>query len=179
MKGKCLLVRNPVFKSYGWLPLAVVVCLAGTESSHAQTASVEPSFSIAITAAKQTVKLGDDIRITVTLTNSSPRQMYLENERNDPAQDYMVSVQDENGKRPMFTKDFSTPRELSSSYFEEIKPGDGLKSEIVLNAIYDISTPGKYTVQLWKAIRPNLFAGAAPAMQGVVKSNTITVTVVK
>ena len=89
--------------------------------------------------------------------------------------DYSVEVRDRQGKMVRDTqlgrrlKDPGTVR-ISSTPLFPLKPQESLKDEISVSKLYEMSSPGEYSISVARQVPEQLGAG-------VVKSNTITVTV--
>jgi hypothetical protein len=151
-----------------------ISCVAYSQTS-------QQPFSITISTDKPEVKAGDPVYLDVTMTNTSGHDVDCAIFSMNHALDgnYQYDVVDEDGAPvPKIEKKSN----VSSAYPCIIKPGETSKSGGTLNVLYDFHRPGKYTVQVSRPIwgddqRPGT-GGTVQNNQPVVKSNTITVTVV-
>ena len=134
-----------------------------------------------------TYKLGSDIRIELVTTNTSDQALPYEvgAPLESIEESVGVEVRDDRGERLPETKrgqivrtrrDENTPTGQvivtvrNYGLMKQLKPGESLVEELILNRLYVIDRPGKYTVQ----VGPPAWSGSSGP-----KSNTITVTVVK
>jgi hypothetical protein len=108
------------------------------------------------------------------LTNTSNRRVLIQ-ERN-PATDYQFDVRDDRGTAVPETDLGRKLKEppvvpMNSRNFERyLRPNESTKETIAVSDLYDLSHPGQYTIQVSRAV-------SNKPKDGVVKSNTITVTV--
>jgi hypothetical protein len=123
------------------------------------------------------VRVGDGVGIRIVVTNTSFKSLTLW--ENGPDIDYDVNVLDSHGVAPPDTERGREVRDKSlrsslamiSSAFATVEPDKTLvESDLAVDDLYDMSRPGRYTIQVQRHIPPN-------QGRGVVKSNTITVTV--
>jgi hypothetical protein len=158
--------------------LAALVAFAGgaarpAASSH--PAAAHAALSVRISAPHSTVKLGVPIRLRIALTNVSDHQIgfpWLV----DVSQDYELSVWTGQGNRVKHKRRawadkagrHHTRIRGGSGYAAYLEPGQTLKGEVDVSESYDLSQPGKYTIQ---ASRYDY------ETKTWVKSNTITITV--
>ena len=131
-----------------------------------------PSFSIHISAAQDTVKVGLGLRIKIAMTNTTKRALRFGPYVGDPYPIYFIEdVRDHDGKPvPLETKlchGLGLGKEQSWSH--TMVSGYTQESELDIARSYDVGRPGQYSIQLQKYM---------PGTHGkVVKSNTIIVTV--
>jgi hypothetical protein len=131
-------------------------------------------FTITISADPPVVKAGHDGLIEVTVTNTSKRRLLIQ-ERN-PATDYEFDVRDERGNAVPETdlgrklKEPPTIPMNSRNSGIYLRPNESTKETFALSDLYDLSHRGEYTIQVSRAV-------SNKPQDGVVKSNTITVTV--
>jgi hypothetical protein len=161
--------------------LIVSVILFGTLSA----IGAESPFEIAISADQDTVKSGNSLVITITVTNTSDHDITLDD--TSPHCDYAVSVWDSSGKaaqetpmgRTMKIKNICATFSLRHTR-PTLKPitapsnDSGLAADVshlVITDLYDITRrAGQYTIQVERKLPEQLGSG-------IVRSNTITVTV--
>jgi hypothetical protein len=149
--------------------------LCGSGLSSAQTAKTSPElpqFSVAVSAANKLAKAGSSVVIEVALTNVSDETIGLSAEAGrDEGQWYTVDVRRQNGTmasalqhRPAgnMVPPGAVKVDVYSAVTVELKPREARKEKVVISDLFDMSRPGRYSVQV---------------TCGGAKSNTITVTV--
>lgn len=159
--------------------LGVLTSLAAQQPT---TLNAQPVISISISAAQDTVKSGTPVRINVTLENKSRHEVEITHDIR--GRDCHLEVRDGNGKLAPDTKlgyvwngnaayiDPSrvSPHDLDGNLvYGTLRPGEKLAWKMDAAALYDMTKPGTYTVQVSRRDAEN------PAL--AVKSNTVTVTV--
>ena len=157
--------------------LLILAFFAPWQCSGAQgVQSAEPWFSVAISTPRPVATIGAAVKLKIIFTNKTSEDIRYGAGgpgRGGPVFD--LDVRDGEGK-PVS----ETPRGLilhgkdprpwsGSSFSTAAHPGETIEEELVLNEEYDLSKPGKYTVQL-RERNPKLQA---------VKSNTVTFTLVR
>jgi len=149
------------------LILAVsLVCAAGSVKS-----STQP-FTLSLETEQNVVKARSEVKVNVTLRNSSNQAIDMSSGSEEI--DYAIDVRDSQGGLAPDT-DFARKLKRRPYYSSEqvfsLKPGESLpKATLSITKFYDLSRPGKYTIQVSRAV-PKELGG------GTIKSNTITVTV--
>jgi hypothetical protein len=170
------------------LASTVIVLSAGAALAQTSAANSpeQPDFTLTIRARQPEVKVGAEIRVEVVTTNTSTESFTVTDGNPPPWAEvlYQTYVRNENGELAPETKvgriirtrkDEDHPKADvifvgSGAPLRELRPGETtIKDEIVLNRLYDLSKPGKYSVQLVCEDSKN------PSK--TVKSNTITVIV--
>lgn len=110
----------------------------------------------------------------ITLQNSSNRAIHVHLSLAET--EYAFEVRDGQNRIPPETEYASKAKgrgHFSNDQIFYLQPGESLpKNLLVLTKFYDMSRPGKYTVQVSRAV-PKELGG------GTVKSNTLTITVVE
>jgi hypothetical protein len=146
---------------------------AGQQSAAHSNIS-QADFTIMLSSPQVVVKPGTEIRIEYTIRNISAKTLIF---NGFGARDYSFSVRvrDSQDREPSLQKD-STERAFKEGvdlpvggarrYY--VEPGGSLKTEIILTDVYDLSAPGKYTIQI---LRPD------ETTKTLIKSNTIALTV--
>jgi hypothetical protein len=139
--------------------------------------------TIKISTAKGSVKAGSDVTIEVIFTNTSKNHIVFASgaKREDQGElDYTVEVRDSSSARATETGRGHTLRTgedspsgetyliISSTMNIDVPPGGTVRREILINRLYDLSKPGKYTIQVERII------GSSSV---VIKSNALPVTV--
>jgi hypothetical protein len=156
--------------------IACVFVGVGSALAIALAQSSQAPFSLTIAAVQTEVKTGAEVTVSLTLTNTSNRDVTLE--FTSPLNDYVAEVRDSNGKLAPdteFKRKSSDPHgiHLKTSgldMFIHLKPNDFWKDSIPVSLLKDMSKPGEYFVRVtWKA--PKEFGDV------MVKSNTIKVIV--
>jgi hypothetical protein len=147
------------------LALAVVNrAAAQTQQPSHQTANpsqaAKAPFSISISTPASVVTAGSDVIVNIALTNTSDREIILQNtmvSRNAAEFDYWIDVRDEKGKAAPQTKygiklkgDGVHPPAATASNSIDLpfKPGETVRPRIVVNKLFDLSQPGAYTIQV-------------------------------
>ena len=157
----------------GVVIFGVCLCKISTEAQ-------APPLSLLIETDNPSVKLGDEIPIKIRLKNNTDRSIRLSKvmregdgsfeykvdvERDDPtvvAKKYVEKLR-RNEVQPAIPP-------TGSVLFFIIEPGETDKDSIYISNRYEFDKPGKYLVQIERALPEDLGGG-------VIKSNTITVTV--
>jgi hypothetical protein len=148
--------------------LGILACAQSMQSSQPGQAT----FSLTISTPQNTVRVGSDVKLEITMTNTSDQDIFYGADLGGKVQPFAVDVRDTSGnlvpKRPRKDKE---PRG-GSFLLIPIHPAKSIKREWILNKDFDISKPGRYTVQAKRE------AGATNSGVLHVKSNRITITVV-
>jgi hypothetical protein len=157
-----------------------------TAQAPAASAAGHPDFTLKIRAKQAEAKVGSEIWIEIETTNTSSESFMIQ-AGNPPfwaEYRYKTYVRDEKGDLAPETKlgriirtgkDDEHPNGTviwagSGGVFRELRPGETAeKDEIILNRLYDLRKPGKYSVQVT--------AGPKDDPTKIARSNTITVTV--
>jgi hypothetical protein len=141
----------------------------------AQDGSSAQPFSITIKASPETVRVGEEARVHVTLTNISGQDLVLRRSPNPSAAEihYTVRVYDKNRKDAPETEygRHARLRQLAGSDSAALlKPGEKLEEDSVLSTLVALTSPGEYEVQLSRPVSDD------PKAE-VVKSNIVTIAV--
>lgn len=149
------------------------------------------SFSLTIRTSQDVVKAGSEVLVLITLTNISDHDLYDSVPvTSSPAGEnsYGIEIRNDKGVRAPLTRygyiargevpppemNASQPGEWMGSLFTgsvllvTVEPGKTSGAAIRANELYDLSRPGKYSIQVTKRDDEN---------KTIVTSNTITVTV--
>jgi hypothetical protein len=130
-------------------------------------------FSIVITAAQATVKVGSEVRVDVQLKNTSDvdivfgdlsRSIYDMDVRNSKGE----QAPETERMRKIHTPEQTGARFEGSIISDKLEPGNTVEEYISVDKYYDMTKPGKYTIQFQRTDR---------LTKKTVKSNTITITV--
>jgi hypothetical protein len=145
----------------------------------------QPAFSITI-SAPDVISAGSEPKLSIVLKNTSDHKIMLtrslQTDRGELHHD--VEVRDDKGdlvpemeyhqklkgRLPATPGKAPPPPIVGSDIFVTMKPGETRNDDLTISKLYDLSKPGKYTIQVSR------FDETAKA---VVKSNTITVNVTK
>ena len=157
--------------------LAIAIAAGGCAfgQSAAAGGNKKPAFTMVISAVQNSVKPGSDVRIKVDIKNTSTQQIRLFRSKYDDGRPYKIEVSDEEGGAARLTK-FGRKVLKNEGYGTidfgggghiALAPGATLGDDLLISDLFDLTVPGKYTVQLQRLDE----AGTA------VKSNTITITV--
>ncbi len=158
--------------------MRILICAllfgAMLSSELASAQSPSPPFSITLSAEKPVVKAGSDVFIQIQMTNTSNHSIDCTRvASNGLDKAYEYELRDKSGaaisaiprKHPEIGEPFS-------AWPCVLKPGESTtKDDALISKLFDLSRPGKYVVQVSR-----LIAGDHKE-QGMVKSNSITITV--
>ncbi|HTT62208.1 MAG TPA: hypothetical protein VMG35_10225 [Bryobacteraceae bacterium] len=135
-------------------------------------------YAISISTERGSYRAGQDIRLEVSLTNTSSQKAIVGRVNGDAQGElsgYLLDAYDEKGTVPPLTYYYRVVRGempsdgmFMSHRLVTLAPGDRLKEVIIASKLYDLKAPGKYRLQVRRE---------DPGSKAVVKSNTITVTV--
>lgn len=151
--------------------LALIAVASGSCAQSSPTgqmpAVVNAPFSLSISAPQMIIKAGNDVHVTIVLTNTSSHNIPFEIRGRFP---YLVEVHNATtGSRATPTakgaRDAATDPELdipNSTFISIVKPGQTRTTDCVVNQFYDLSVPGKYAVQV---------------QRNGVKSNVVTISI--
>ena len=132
-------------------------------------------FSVVIAAQWPSEKVGSDLTVIATITNSSTKRITIID--TDRFCDYTVDVRNEEGDVPPTEKWRQKINcegvEISGRrIIRELKPNESYSDALILKHWYEMNQPGKYQVQIGRKIPDQLG-------KGWVKSNTITLSVIE
>ena len=131
-------------------------------------------FTITLEAEDNPVKAGSEVKVDITLRNSSNRAMYMSLCLAEV--DYTFEVRDSQNRTPPETEYLRKSRGRGYFCNEQtfyLQPGESLpKQTLFLTNFYDMSRLGKYTVQVSRVV-PKELGG------GTVKSNVLTMTIIE
>ncbi|MDE3136633.1 MAG: hypothetical protein KGL59_08660 [Acidobacteriota bacterium] len=154
------------------LLLLATTCAA---SAHPQKDIAKPLSKLTLTAANAKSTLGSDVWIQIHWTNTSDRELTA-NRYTDKTtgQDmsYTLDFRDSAG-RPVPKLPHKPPvGHFFDAQFGTLKPGQQITNEINLRRMYDLSRPGKYTLQVSRRLAKSLGGS-------IIRSNTLAVTITK
>lgn len=140
-------------------------------------------FTLTLETPKQPLKPGQLLLLRVKVTNTSDREVRVPISEGTPfatevRKVYQVHLLDERGRPappwvPPPSPKGKTVLRAGSAKGAYLQPGKSLTDQVNLTQLYDLSRPGKY--KIWIA---EPFYRGPRRRNGLVKSNTITVTVV-
>ncbi len=148
-------------------------------------------FSVTLEVPSKPLKAGTELRLQVTVKNISDRDMtfirsvsygvavhqegrykiHVVNSKEQAAPPSAWVMALKQGRRPVFTFDENHARTL--------KPGESFVDEINITRYYDLGRPGVYTIWVRRPMPPKMTSYGVEWPKGSVRSNTISVTVVK
>jgi hypothetical protein len=138
-------------------------------------------FAMTLAELEQPLKAGSPLLLRVTVTNTSDRAVRVPISEGIPevGKVYQVHVLDERGRPappwvPPPPPKGKTVLRVGSLKGAQLQPSESLTDQVNVTCLYDLSRPGKY--KIWIA---EPFYRGAHLSNGLVRSNTITVTVVK
>lgn len=164
--------------------LAMVVTIAASEQLRAQASksaqSSKPPFSLTITA-DSVVKSGSVICVDATVKNTSDHEISVFSTADHLGNEYSADVWTDKSTLAPETRlgreinNHTTPEDertpqirISSGGSIQLKPGKTFTDHANVSTMYDLSQPGKYSIQ---------FRKYDDESKTTVKSNKITVTV--
>jgi hypothetical protein len=129
--------------------------------------AAEPEFSLAVSVAKDGVKAGAEVRLRILLTNLTDHQILIGRLLHPLGQEneYSFDVRDDQGRKVPLTRygravngtpDKGDERQDCgdcSGFGQDVEPHEKITDEIVISKIYDLTKPGKYTVQASRSHR--------------------------
>jgi hypothetical protein len=142
---------------------AVYLIVALVVASVAYAQAVHRSLTLDVNAARNKVLSGDPILIKVELKNTSghaiPSTEMPGGDVHGELIGFRAVVRDAQGKEPSLTKwgrlvyGRQTPEDAASLQLDAVRkgrldPGGVQKTEIHVSDIYDLTAPGKYTIQV-------------------------------
>lgn len=169
---------NAAFRSFVYafallFPLAAVAAGAANQGG---------PLTLTLAAPKRTLKAGQPLVLRVKVTNTSNQAVNTPITLGDPglASDvYRIHVLDEQGQPASSWVPPPPPKggiviRAGTMPGRELEPGGTLVDEVNISHVYDLTRPGKYRISI---AEPYYRGPGLP--NGLVKSNTITVTVVR
>lgn len=160
---------------YAGATLFVLVALGAPASNQRQP------FILTLAALEQPLRAGEPLILSVAVTNTSDRAVRVAISEGIPEvwKVYQVHALDERGLPPPPWVPPPPPKgkiilRIGSLKGVGLQPGKSLSDQVNITHLYDLSRPGKY--KIWIA-EPFYRGPGLP--NGLIKSNTITVTVVK
>lgn len=129
-----------------WILLAM-----GLQS--AAPASPVPPFQLTVEPETPSVASGDKIVLRITLTNTSEKDIgFLQRARADEAEwDYSIDIRNEKSDAVSQTNYGRNRLQIITMFSGRVKtanPGQSLKEEVTLSKLFDLTIPGRYTVQV-------------------------------
>jgi hypothetical protein len=156
---------------------------AMTLTSYAALTAPEPKqlFSLTIASPKEPIKAGTELRLLVTVTNTSDRTINFITSPGSIPEDgarYEIDVRDAQGSPAspsanLRTKDNRVSTDYGSRVSRTLRASESFVDKVTVTRFYDLSQPGNYTIWVALPIPPRQNLG-----EGKIKSNSITVTVV-
>jgi hypothetical protein len=161
--------------------LLLVMSMAAPCTGSAQ--GTRPSFSVTISVPQDVVAAGSEVKVRIILKNTSNHDIVIPRSNAEDEGEFhnKITVRDEEGNlvadkatvSARTDKNKDTQSELTNLTMETVvsftlKPGESLKDGIKLSEIYDLSKPGKYSIEVERIDE---------STKTVVKSNMIMLTV--
>jgi dipeptidyl aminopeptidase/acylaminoacyl peptidase len=131
-------------------------------------------FLISISAPNDEVQVGTDVRIVISLTNTSDHQILFSHRPgiNNPEFSYKIEVRNAAGRAVQETaygREAQERRDTEGRTVDYVQPGMSVAQVAHLAKLVNLDKPGKYTVQVLRT---------DPTTHKVVKSNEVTLNVV-
>jgi hypothetical protein len=157
------------------ITLAIVTIVAAPGCFAAPDNNSQP-FTITISAHEETVKVGEEARVHIVLTNISDQALVFRRSVNPFTAElhYTILVHDKSGKdapETEYSRHARLHQLIGSDSATLLKPGEKLEEDTVLSTLFDLASPGEYEVQL---SRP---ASEESGEKEIVKSNKLTITI--
>lgn len=157
--------------------LVLAVCaLAKVDVAGMPDDSPKSAFSIVVSAPTTTVKAGEDLKVEVTITNTSDHDIFYGAQNEIP---FGLEVRDSGGgevsKTPDALRAFNGLTD-GSSFALSIHPGESLDRERLLNKDFELRKPGAYTV--WATRMFGSKTADSKIVTTTAKSNIVTITIV-
>jgi hypothetical protein len=141
--------------------------------------SMKPPFTLNIVPAEPIVKVGSSVFVDATVVNKSNHDISVSSTKDHAGYEYPIDVWDEKGATAPETKfgraqnGHETAEDANEiTVFDvghgTLNPGKALSDRVNVSLLYDLSHPGKYTIQ---------FKRYDEESKSIVRSNKITVTV--
>jgi hypothetical protein len=156
--------------------------LAFAAAALPQAAAAKQPFTLTLQAPKQPLKAGQRLLLRVKVTNTSDRSTLVGQNKGlvGIRSVYRVHVRDQRGRPVPPRPPARGPRgkgviiHSGSVYIRarNLKPGETFTDLVNVTDEYDLSQPGEYKIWVAELLGPRL-------SDGLVKSNVVTVTVVK
>jgi hypothetical protein len=132
-----------------------------------------PPFSLTIEPARETFRPDSQVELKLTLKNTSTREISIRD--TNRWCDYGLEVRGGGGQPAPETPyklqlDCGFHVTIGRRVIKILRPGESYDDAMFVNQIYNLSRPGKYTIQASREIPKEIG-------QGTVKSNIVTVTV--
>jgi hypothetical protein len=144
-----------------WIILLTALCVGAQESG--------PSFTASIKAPRTAVSGESAIPVGITLSNQTPRLVFVEGLRTSP-HGAGITVWDSEGTELLPVESArDTPGARRSGISTVIPPSKSITEFVNLAKWFDLSKPGDYTLQVHKR---------DPISKTMVDSNKITITVI-
>ena len=143
-----------------------------------QTSGSEP-FSVTMHPPEAPVRIGAEVRMSVTTRNTSNHEIRFARGFGDQELDFQIEVRDPQGKTPAMTESYRNfkehPTSRGGSYSTYVlEPGKSFDDELVVTKLYVLAVPGKYTISVTRGQRP---MWQTPKNRGV-GSSPVTVTLI-
>jgi hypothetical protein len=169
-------MRNSKQSAQCVLAMAVLcVSLAATVGAQSGVESKKiGAISLSLRALQTDIAAGSPVDVVVRFANNSDREISdsgVYNRGVDAAYTYDIRKADGTRLNPMREPETAGRPVLLSGVSRTVKPGKSVEDKSEISAVYDLSEPGKYTIQVSYFFPKELGGGLA-------KSNIVTVTVV-
>jgi dipeptidyl aminopeptidase/acylaminoacyl peptidase/outer membrane biosynthesis protein TonB len=132
-------------------------------------------FQIAISTPSDEVQMGADARIVITLSNTSDREILFAHRpgTNNPEFSYRIDVRNAAGREveeTAYAREAGLRQQTEGRSVDYVQPGMSTVQTAHLGRLVNLSRPGRYTVRVSRV---------DPGTKAVVKSNEVTLNVVK
>lgn len=144
---------------------ALILLLLAAAIGYSDGQTTDPSFTISIDTPQTTLVSGSLVRLDITATNETDHLLNLRNFR--PSCGWAgVTIRDSDGN--VLPSTFPSGRCTGSQFSVFIHGGKSANASVNLSKIFDLSKPGKYTIETHQK---------DPENNAIVFSNTVTITI--
>ena len=136
------------------------------------TGNTQGSFTITLSTAKDSFRIGSPVIVTATVTNKTNHPVDFSGSYvNLIDYGFGYDVRDEDGNEARLVAGRLSGMEGGSPYWSTIAPHESVKVQVPLELLYKLDQPGRYTVQMCRRDTRIKDASGNPID---VASNTIT-----
>jgi hypothetical protein len=150
----------------------IPACILVAAFALSPTQGANTPFTLTLEAEENPIKVGSEVKVDITLRNSSNHAIDVGLGWSEA--DYALDVRDSQNRilpETEFARKLKGHGYFYSDTIFTLQRGEALPKEmLVISKFCDVSRPGKYTIQVSRAV-PKELGG------GTVRSNTITITI--
>ena len=160
------IAERPAWGATASFPASTVTSTAATPLIAAGGQSTVPAIPVTISIPSPAIKSGSDVRVHVTVKNSSKQDFKFIYPSGDPLK-CDVAVRRLDGSMSVETQDGAKAREAHASWrgspmTYSLRPGETQTRDCEVSSLYDMTQPGKYLIDVrqldGKAVQSNVLA---------------------